>query len=62
MGWSQEAVASRTVGGSATPAALLSLDDSKVRFTWKDYRACGKTKVMTLDAYPFSFRQNLRWS
>ena len=32
---------------------LLSLDDSKVRFTWKDYRACGKTKVMTLDANEF---------
>jgi hypothetical protein len=29
---------------------LLSLADSKVRFTWKDYRAGGKTKVMTLDA------------
>ena len=32
---------------------LLSLADSKVRFTWKDYRACGKTKVMTLDANEF---------
>ena len=32
---------------------LLSLADSKVRFTWKDYRACGKTKVMTLDADEF---------
>jgi hypothetical protein len=32
---------------------LLSLDDSGVRFTWKDYRACGKTKVMTLDADEF---------
>src|SRR5580704_5071191 len=29
---------------------LLSLADGKVRFTWKDYRAGGKTKVMTLDA------------
>ena len=28
---------------------LLSLADGKVRFTWKDYRADGKTKVMTLE-------------
>ena len=32
---------------------LLSLVDGKVRFTWKDYRADGKTKVMTLDADEF---------
>ena len=32
---------------------LLSLADSKVRFIWKDYRANGKTKVMTLDADEF---------
>src|SRR4029453_10811999 len=32
---------------------LLSLADGKVRFTWKDYRADGKTKVMTLDADEF---------
>jgi hypothetical protein len=32
---------------------LLSLADGKVRFTWKDYRAGGKTKVMTLDADEF---------
>ena len=32
---------------------LLSLTDSEVRFTWKDYRAGGKTKVMTLDADEF---------
>jgi hypothetical protein len=32
---------------------LLSLADSKVRFTWKDYRACGKTGVMTLDVNEF---------
>ena len=32
---------------------LLSLADSKVRFTWKDYRAGGKTKVMILDADEF---------
>jgi len=32
---------------------LLSLADSKVRFTWKDYRAGGKTKVLTLDADEF---------
>ena len=27
--------------------------NSKVRFTWKDYRAGGMTKVMTLDADEF---------
>src|SRR6201997_2851755 len=32
---------------------LVSLVDGKVRFTWKDYRADGKTKVMTLDADEF---------
>jgi len=32
---------------------LLSLADGKVRFTWKDYRQDGKTKVMTLDADEF---------
>ena len=32
---------------------LLSLADSKVRFTWKDYRQNGKIKVMTLDADEF---------
>ena len=32
---------------------LLSLSDGKVRFTWKDYRAHGKTKVMTLTADEF---------
>jgi Putative transposase len=32
---------------------LLSLADGKVRFTWKDYRAHGKTKVMTLNADEF---------
>jgi hypothetical protein len=32
---------------------LLSLADGKIRFTWKDYRADGKTKVMTLDADDF---------
>jgi hypothetical protein len=32
---------------------LLSLADGKLRFTWKDYRADGKTKVMTLDADEF---------
>jgi hypothetical protein len=32
---------------------LLSLADSKVRFTWKDYRQDGKIKVMTLDADEF---------
>src|SRR6266849_9382632 len=32
---------------------LLSLADRKVRFTWKDYRQGGITKVMTLDADEF---------
>jgi Putative transposase len=32
---------------------LLSLADGKVRFTWKDYRQAGITKVMTLDADEF---------
>jgi putative transposase/transposase-like zinc-binding protein len=32
---------------------LLSLADGKVCFTWKDYRAGGKTKAMTLDADEF---------
>jgi hypothetical protein len=32
---------------------LLSLAEGKVHFTWKDYRAGGKTKVMTLDAAEF---------
>ena len=36
-----------------TNSRLLSLANSKVRFTWKDYRAGGKTKVMTLDADEF---------
>jgi hypothetical protein len=35
---------------------LLSLADGKIRFTWKDYRADGKTKVMTLDADEFPSR------
>jgi hypothetical protein len=32
---------------------LLALEDGKVRFTWKDYRKDGLTKVMTLDATEF---------
>ena len=32
---------------------LISLADGKVRFTWKDYRQGGKTKVMTLEADEF---------
>ncbi|MGH8513685.1 MAG: IS91 family transposase, partial [Gammaproteobacteria bacterium] len=32
---------------------LISLADGKVRFTWKDYRQDGKTKVMTLAADEF---------
>jgi hypothetical protein len=32
---------------------LISLSEGKVRFTWKDYRQDGVTKVMTLDADEF---------
>ena len=32
---------------------LLTLDEDKVRFTWKDYRHGGKTKVMALQASEF---------
>jgi hypothetical protein len=32
---------------------LLTLDENKVRFTWKDYRHGGKTKVMALQASEF---------
>lgn len=32
---------------------LTSLSDGKVRFTWKDYRQDGKTKMMTLEADEF---------
>jgi hypothetical protein len=32
---------------------LISLSGDEVRFTWKDYRQNGKTKVMTLDADEF---------
>jgi hypothetical protein len=32
---------------------LLSLADGKVRFRWKDYRASGKSAVMTLGAGEF---------
>ena len=32
---------------------LISLTDGKIRFTWKDYRQDGNTKVMTLDAGEF---------
>ncbi len=32
---------------------LLGLDDGQVRFTWKDYRQNGKTKVMTSSADEF---------
>src|ERR671931_191781 len=34
---------------------LLSLADGKIRFTWTDYRADRKTKVMTLDADEAAF-------
>jgi hypothetical protein len=32
---------------------LLSCEDGRVRFRWKDYRAASKSKVMTLDIYDF---------
>jgi hypothetical protein len=32
---------------------LVELDDGEVRFTWKDYRQNGKTKLMTLPADEF---------
>jgi hypothetical protein len=32
---------------------LLALDEDKVRFTWKDYRHSGKTKLMALQAGEF---------
>jgi hypothetical protein len=32
---------------------LIALSDGNVRFTWKGYRAHGKTKVMTLTADEF---------
>lgn len=32
---------------------LLACEDGRVRFRWKDYRANGKVKVMTLDAGEF---------
>jgi hypothetical protein len=32
---------------------LIALDDGKVSFTWKDYSANGRTKVMTLAADEF---------
>ena len=35
------------------PKAQLALEDGEVRFTWKDYRKDGVTKVMTLDATEF---------
>ena len=35
---------------------LLACEDGRVRFTWKDYRKDGVTKVMTLDATEFPSR------
>jgi len=32
---------------------LVSMDDSKVRFRWKDYRDGNRQKIMTLDAEEF---------
>jgi hypothetical protein len=50
----------RFLPASARPLAAvppvvpaISLSDGKVRFTWKDYRANGKTKVMMLAADEF---------
>ena len=34
-------------------ARLISMDDTRVSFHWKDYRHHGKSKVMTLDAHEF---------
>lgn len=32
---------------------LISIEDDRVAFRWKDYRRGGRTKVMTLDAHEF---------
>ena len=32
---------------------LISMDDDRVAFRWKDYRHGGRTKIMTLDAHEF---------
>lgn len=32
---------------------LISMDDDRVTFRWRDYRQRGKTKIMTLDAHEF---------
>jgi hypothetical protein len=32
---------------------LISMDDERVAFRWRDYRHLGRTKVMTLDAHEF---------
>jgi hypothetical protein len=32
---------------------LISMEDNRVAFRWKDYRRGGRTKVMTLDAHEF---------
>ena len=32
---------------------LISMNDDRVAFRWRDYRHSGKTKVMTLDAHEF---------
>jgi hypothetical protein len=32
---------------------LISMDEDRVAFRWRDYRHRGKTKVMTLDAHEF---------
>ena len=35
---------------------LLDREDDRVRFRWRDYRAGGKSKAMTLDAFEFMRR------
>jgi hypothetical protein len=42
-----------TIASLSPTAGSSSLADGKVRFTWKDYRQGGITKMMTLDADEF---------
>jgi Putative transposase len=46
---------SRALAPIAPPSAtaVLACDNGRVHFRWKDYRANGKSKVMTLDADEF---------
>ncbi len=41
---------------------IVSLDDGRVGFTWKNYRCAGQTKVMTLEAHEFIRRFLLGFS